>query len=158
MRARHVLDEGGKVAAAGPSHMGRHSPALVEDFDRRGGRARLDPFVHKLIGHAVEIVGDLNVIIDVDATWLPLRQLVPRRGQRLEGGPIKVLEERPSTHADRLHGPEVDRVDPLANGGIESGKGEEGPVAQRRQHPPLGDLDAHLSFRFVLGPRHSRWN
>ena len=52
--------------------MRRDAPALEEDFDGRLRETRLDPRVHERIRHAVEVVIDLDVIIDVDATRLPV--------------------------------------------------------------------------------------
>ena len=66
MGAGHVRDERHKLAAPGPPHVRRDPPALEKDFDGRRGGARLDPGVDELIRHAVEVVGDLDVIVDVD--------------------------------------------------------------------------------------------
>ena len=123
--------------------------ALEEDFDGRLREARLDPRVHELIRHAVEVVIDLDVVIDVDATRLPFRQLVARARQRRERGPIELLEERPPTDAGDLHRAIVDGVDPLANGGVQIGEREKGAVPQRRQDPALRDLDTDFDFGFV---------
>ncbi len=111
--------------------------------------ARLDPRVHELIRHAVEVVVDLDVIVDVDATRLPLRQLVARARQGLERRPIELLEERAPADAGDLHRAVVDGVDPLANGGVQIGEREEGAVPQRRQDPALRDLDTDFDFGFV---------
>ena len=51
--------------------------------------ARLDARVHELIRHAVEVVVDLDVVVDVDATRLPFGELVARARQRQERGPIE---------------------------------------------------------------------
>ena len=67
-----------------------------------------------------------------------------------------MLEERPPAHADRFHRPEVDRVDALADGGIEIREREEGPMPQGGEHPALGDLHADFGFGFVFRPRHPR--
>ena len=114
--------------------------------------------MHELIRHAVEVVVDLDVIVDVDATRLPFRQLVARARQRPERGPIELLEERAPADAGDLHRAVVDGVDALANGGVQIGEREEGAVPQRREDPALGDLDTHLDFGFVGRRRDARGN
>ena len=66
MRAWHVRDLGGKPAPAGETQMRRETPPLEEDFHGRLGETGLDPFVDELIRHAVEIVIDFDVVIDID--------------------------------------------------------------------------------------------
>ena len=67
MSAWHVRDLRGIAAAAGEAHVRGDRAVLEEDFDGRRRKARLDAFVDQLIRHAVEVVGDLDVIVDVDA-------------------------------------------------------------------------------------------
>ena len=155
MRPRHVRELRGKSAAAGEARMRGDAPPVEEDFDGRLREARLDPRVHELIRHAVEVVVHLDVIIDVDATRLPFGQLVARARQGLERGPIELLEERAPADAGDLHRTLVDGVDALANGGVQIGEREERAVPQRRQDPALRDLDTDFDFRFV-GRRRRR--
>ncbi len=95
---------------------------------------------------------------DVDATRLPFRQLVARVRQGLERGPIDVFEERPPAHAGLFHRAIIDGVDPVADGRVQIGQREKGAVPQRREDPPLRDLDTDLDVGFVLGPRDARGN
>ena len=90
-----------------------------------------------------------HVVIDIDAAWLPFGELVARARQGRERRPIELLKERTSTDAGDLHRAVVDRVDPLANGGVQIGEGEKRAMSQGREDPALGDLDTHLDFGFV---------
>jgi hypothetical protein len=128
----------------------------VANLDGQLRVPRLDPRVHERIRHAVEVVIHLHVIIDIHATRLPGRQLVARTRQGLERGSIDLFEERPSANAGPSHRAIVDGVDAVTDGGVEIGEREKGPVPQRREDPPLGDLDTDLDQRFVLGPRDAR--
>src|SRR6266849_4722126 len=65
---------------------------------------------------------------DVDDTGFPFRQLIARRRQRAERGPIELLEQRPSADAEDLHRAAIDDVDALANRGIERREIEKGPM------------------------------
>ena len=55
--------------------------ALVVELDGRRGVSRLDQFVNELVGHAVEVAFDLDMVINVDATGRPMRQDVAGGGQ-----------------------------------------------------------------------------
>jgi len=89
--------------------------------------------MHELIRHAVEIVIDLDVIIDVHATRLPFRQLVPRARQRLQRWAIDLLEEHAPAHPQGLHWTVVDGVEPRPNRRIEVRQREEGDRVSRRK-------------------------
>ena len=86
MRARPVGELRGKPASAGEARMHGDAVPLEEDFDGQLGQPGLDARVDQLIRHAVEVVVDLDVVIDVHATRLPGRQLVARARQRLSAG------------------------------------------------------------------------
>lgn len=66
--------------------MHRDTPALEEDLHRRLGEPRLDAGVHEGRRHAVEVVIDLDVVINIDATRLPLGEPVTCPRQRQEAG------------------------------------------------------------------------
>src|ERR1039458_5687159 len=56
-------------------------PAAMEDLDRRGGGAHFHLLLCELIGHAVPVVVELHVIVDVDAVGFPVAILVTCGGQ-----------------------------------------------------------------------------
>jgi hypothetical protein len=59
--------------------------------------------VEQLIGDAVVVVRDLDVIVDVHAAIRPPRERVERRRQGPERGAIEPLEEIAPGHAELLH-------------------------------------------------------
>src|ERR1700694_691885 len=63
-----------------------HTLSLVEDLDGGWGRADLDLFLHQRVGHAIEVLVEHAVIVDVDPRFAPLAQLIRRSRQRLQGG------------------------------------------------------------------------
>ena len=154
MRVRHVGGLRGEPAPAREARVRRDTVALQEDFHRPVRESGLDAGVDELIRHAVEVVIDLHVVIDVHAARLPGRQLVACARERPEGGPIDLLEEGAPTDPETLHRPRVDRVDARVDGGIEVGEGEEGLMPEGGQDPSLGDLDTHLDLRLVRRRRH----
>jgi hypothetical protein len=51
--------------------------ALEEDLDRPRGQPRVDLGAGEAMGDAVIMGGNLDVIIDADATGTPFRELIP---------------------------------------------------------------------------------
>src|ERR1039457_6090747 len=61
----------------------------MEDLDRRGGGAHFHLLLCELIGHAVPVVVELHVIVDVDAVGFPVAILVTCGG---EGAQCRLVE------------------------------------------------------------------
>ena len=78
--------------------VGSDPPPLVVDLDHRRAVARLHLLVYQLIGDAVGVPLDIDVIIDVDATTLPLRDLVAVGRQSLEGRFVDPLVQLATRH------------------------------------------------------------
>lgn len=89
-----MLHEGGEVPLSVAALMACHSLALVEHF--HGARRKAD--VHlvpcELIGHAVVVVIDLYVVVNVYLSLSPLRKLVASSRQRLQSGLVCGFEQR----------------------------------------------------------------
>ena len=154
---RHVLDLRREPAASGEPRGGtRRAGPSQKTSTRAGGRARLDLLVHELVRHAVEVVVDLDVVVDVDATRLPLRQLVALAGKRPERRAIELLEERAPAHADRLHRPVVDGVERSRIAALSSASAKKvrWRSAARIQRWAIWTLD--LDFGLVLRLRRRR--
>jgi hypothetical protein len=54
--------------------MDRHAATFEEDFDGGRGEAGLEGFVDQLIGNAVKVVVDRDVIVDVGPADFPFRE------------------------------------------------------------------------------------
>ena len=132
------------------------APALVEQLDGRGGVARLDLLVEELVGHAVGVPFDLDVVIDVDAAGRPLRHDVAGGGQGPERRAVEPRIDRPAADAELLQRAVVERVEPRPDRGVQRREAEEGVVPQPGEDPPLGHQDARLDFRLVARLRGAR--
>jgi hypothetical protein len=111
MRAGHVVDLSRIPATAGETEVHRHATTLEEDFDRGGRKPGVDPLVHELIRHAIEVVVDLDVIVDVGPTVFPFRQLVSGHRQGLQRRLIQLGEERTAADPQACHRAVIDRLD-----------------------------------------------
>ena len=66
--------------------------ALVQDLHRGCRRTDLHHFVHQIVGHAVQVQSEDDVIIDVHAGAIPLTQVEWFGGQRLQCRLVHGLE------------------------------------------------------------------
>ena len=88
VRAGHVLGLRRRRAVV-PAAVRGDPPAREVDLDRRRRRPRLDALMDQLVGHAVELAGDLDVVIDVHPTGLPFGKDIAaggRAGHRTHAG------------------------------------------------------------------------
>src|SRR6516165_2545280 len=142
----------------GAAQMRRRPLAAEEDLDGLLGNPRLDLLMHEIVRDAVVMLGDLDVIIEVDPAALPfgiLVRLIRQGGQRRT---IELLEQFAATSSPAAHRSIVQldkkRVDRL----VEGGEREEAAVAQARQNPSPDDLDPDFDLGFVARTIRSRWN
>src|ERR1700742_443401 len=70
-----------------------HALAAQEYLDRPGGDPRLNLLAHEAVRHTVIVLGDLDMIIEVDATALPLRILIMFIRQRHQRWAIKLIKQ-----------------------------------------------------------------
>ena len=123
-------------------NVARHAAAANEDLDRARTDADIGPLAHELEWNAVVVAVDLEVIVDADHGPLPGGELVGPRRERAESWSIDRLKDAAPAPFELAEGPVVEPFEPFPNGGIGLGETEERPVAQRREDPTLGDLDA----------------
>ena len=69
--------------------MGRHAPAAVEDFHHGTGVTRFHGLTRQLVGHAVVVPLDVDMVVDVGPDLLPAGKLVGLGRERLQGRPIE---------------------------------------------------------------------
>lgn len=152
MLARAVLrigygSTGTRVAA--PVRGDAHAAMKALDDARR--RAYLDGLLAQLERHAVVAVIKLDVVVDVGARLLTLRQLEADLRQRFHGRAVEGLE-RPSPRARELLEPTiVELFEQLRDGVIELGEREEHAVAQSRENPALRNQHARFDLGFAFG-------
>ena len=149
--AGHVLGNGRRLSVVA-APVRRDALVAVEDLDRVGRVADLDLLADQLVRHAVDVVLDRHVIVDVDAASLPLREDVTRGRQGPQRLAVELLVEDAAADAQLLHRPVVELVEQDADRGVERTELEEGLVAQTGEYPPLCNehtiLDRSLVARF----------
>src|SRR5579864_7608585 len=156
MCLRHVLGLRRVRSATKAAQMARHALALREAFHRLGAHPDIELLAHQLVGHAVVVAVDLDVVVDVDPRLLPLRVSEALPGQRSQSRPLETLEERPARAWQLAEGPVVQRDEKLPDRLVDLGEREKLPVPQPSQDPSLHELHARLDLGFVSGLAHPR--
>src|SRR4029079_5059515 len=72
VRTRHVLGDGGRPVWPGAAAMAGDPRAAMEELARGDGDPRLGLLADQLVRHAVVVLGDLDVVVEVDPAALPL--------------------------------------------------------------------------------------
>ena len=93
---RHMFFEGGVLMGHKASDMAGHALALSQGLHGVGGQAHVELFALQLMRHAVVVIVDFDVVVDVDGGDLPLgvfvelsvamaKRWADRREQRVRG-------------------------------------------------------------------------
>ena len=148
----HVLANRGVPPRLRGTGVARHTAALVEALDHPGRDPGLKLDADQLIGNAVVMAADLDVIIERDADPTPLGQLVALGGKGKEGRTVERLVLGTPGAWKLAEAPGVEVLEKLADRGVELPEREEGPVPQPGQNPALGHLDGALDLGLVPRP------
>src|SRR3954468_3105058 len=156
MRARHMLNNRRRAMRQGAAQMRRHPLAAQENLDSLLGDAGLDLLTHEVVRDAVVMLGDLDVIIEVDPAALPLGILVRFIRQGSERRTIELFEQVAPTSSPTPERSVVQLDQECVDRLVEGGEGEESAVAQTRENPSSDDLDPDFDLGFVAWTIRSR--
>ena len=145
-----MLGDRGRTMRHSAAQMRRHAFAAQENLDGPGGDPRLDGLPDETVRNAVIVLGDLDMVVEIDATALPLRILVGLVRQCQQGRTIELVEELAPAASPTPQCAIVEIDQQAADRLVESRKREEAAVPQPRQNPATDDLHSHLNFGFVL--------
>jgi hypothetical protein len=88
-----MFGDGGRTMRQSAAQMRRYALAVQENLDGPGSDPGLNVLTDETVRNAVVVLGDLDVIIEIDATALPLRILLGLVRQRQQGRAIELVEE-----------------------------------------------------------------
>lgn len=89
----HMIRDGGGFPGAIAPEMGGNSSALEEDLDGGLGKPHLHLLMNELIGNAVVMAIQLDMVIDIDLSAFPFGKDEAMRGKRLQGGFFQSFEQ-----------------------------------------------------------------
>ena len=78
--------------------MGGHQLAAMEDLHGLGRDSRIHFLPEQLERHRIEVLGDLDVVVEIDAAALPFSVFIRGR-QRQQGWPVDLLKQLASGRA-----------------------------------------------------------
>src|SRR3954452_10281668 len=93
---RHMLGHRGVPMVAAGTQMSSDPLTLQKDLNSARRQPHLDFAAGKTVRNAVEMVLELDMVIDADSANAPLGKAIRLRRQRVEVGPIELLEQRPT--------------------------------------------------------------
>src|SRR5579863_9928224 len=135
-----MLGNRGRTMRQGAAQMRRHPLAAEEELDGLLGDASLDLLMHEVVRDAVVMLGDLDVIIEVDPAALPLGVLVRLIRQGDQRRVIEFLEQLAPASSPAPERSIVQLDKEHVNCLVEGGEREEAAVAQTRQNPSPDNL------------------
>jgi hypothetical protein len=116
--------------------------AVMKDLHRFLRPADVNFLPDERPGHAVKVLVELDVIVDVDARLFPVRELVGLSRQRGQLRFVQALEEFSPRLPQMAHRAAVQFLQQLADGPVQFCQTEEGMVAQPGQNPAFHHLYA----------------
>ena len=152
-----MLGDGRVLAVAAHALMRGDALALEEDFDRPRGDPCLDRLAGEAIGHGVEVVVDIDMVVDADPARPPFGEDIGLGGQRSQKGPVQLLKQLAPRDSEPADGPDViQMMEELGDGLVQLGEAVEGTMSQPAQKPALDDQHCGLHLGLVLWLSRSR--
>ena len=104
---------------------------------------------HQLIGNAVIVALDLDVVVDVHAHRFPLRQDIALGRERLQRRSVEGSIERGTSTFPLAERTLIQAFEKLGQGLVEIGEAEELFVAQYGDQPAFGQEHGGFHFSFI---------
>ena len=132
--------------------------APMKDLHSQGRVAHVQLLMHQGVGSAVIVALDLDVVIDVDARFLPFGERVAVGWQAAQRRPVERLEPGAAAALELAKSAGIEPVQQFRDRGVQIGQVEERAFAQDGQDPPFHQKHTRLGLRLVPGFAHARRN
>ncbi len=132
-----MLVVGDGLPAPAAAQVRSNARAFVQDLYRGWCGTDFDQLMHQVVGHAIEVRIERDVIVDVDADPRPFAQIEWFHRQRLQGHFVDRFPNRRPRPILLTKRPVIQLAQQFADGNIQLFEGEELAVAQRRHDPAL---------------------
>src|SRR5580704_2995286 len=125
--------------------------ARLEQLHHVGADADVELLADQPIWHRVISATDLDVVVRVHLSLLPLAELVLPGRQRAKRRTIELDKARLARAVELLEGSVVELLEQLVDRRVQLPEGEEGAVTQARQDPTFDHEYARFDLRLVAG-------
>jgi hypothetical protein len=155
MGSWHVLGQSCVLAFEPTARVCGDTLAAVQDLDAVAGDACIHFLTNQAVRHAVIVVVDLDVVINVDAALLERGDLVPARRQCTQRRSVEPFEPFPAIALELPERALVQIGDELADRSVQFGKTEEAVIAQPGENSALDDLYADFGLGLLASQQLS---
>ncbi len=154
VRGGHVLGHG-REAAGGRAQVGRNALAAMQQLDGMRGDAGVQRLADQRVRHAIAMLVDLDVVVDVNLDGAELRDLIGDRRQRAQRRGVQCSEGAGAAARQLLEGAVIQRGQQRGNRAIYRVHRLEPLMAQSRHDPAFNDLDCNLDLGFLASQQLS---
>src|SRR6476646_644667 len=131
MALRHVFRNGGMAVSCRAADVRGDALAAMKYFDGGCGVTGFELLPGELIGNAVAVPVDLDVIIDIGPDRLPFRHHVALGRQRLQSGAVDAFKQRSPRALAFAEGPKIQAFEQFLNRLVEFDDCEELAMPER---------------------------
>ena len=158
MRGGPMRIDGGVRPRLRAARVTGYTLAPMKDLHGQGRVAHVQLLMHQGVGSAVIVALDLDVVIDVDARFLPFGERVAVGWQAAQRRPVERLEPGAAAALELAKSAGIEPVQQFRDRGVQIGQVEERAFAQDGQDPPFHQKHTRLGLRLVPGFAHARRN
>lgn len=148
----HMVLCGRVLSPLRTARMSGDAAVLEQDLDHARGEADIDLPSDELIGDAVVVAVDLDVVVDIDRCLLPFRVFIGMERQRLQGGLVDRFKEDSAGRVQLLELAVIELGELLRDCFVQLREAEEGMVPKRSGDPALGDQHRRFHLGLVFRP------
>ncbi len=154
---RHVLDDRGVSARAAVTGVAGDAATTMQQLDCASGDARIEFQTNQRVRHAVAMLVDFDVVIDMDRHGLEACEFPRLHWQRLQCRRIQLRECTGTRSGQLLEWALVQVLQQWADRVIDGLHGREPLMTQTRHDPAFNHLDCNFYFRFVRRAIYAGW-
>ncbi len=156
--ARHGGRLGDRHALGVTAFVTGHASVLREDLHHVRASAHVEDTTHQVVGDAVEITINLQVVVETHLGLGPGGEVVTRGGQRAKRRLVDLGKQQSARALHLLEGSLVDHLHQLTNAFVERPERREALLAQAHDDPALCNLHRDFDLGLVAGFVGSRRN
>ena len=150
----HVLGHGSEAAGT-RAQMGRNALAAMQQLDGVRGDAGVQRLADQRVRHAIAMLVDLDVVVNMNLDGAELGDLIGNRRQRTQRRGVQCSEGAGAAARQLLEGSVIQCGQQRGNRAIDRVHRLETLMAQSRHDPAFNDLDRNFDLGFLASQQLS---